>query len=101
MSPQWAPDNLLRRFPPTHILVGEFDPLLDDSVSFARRLKGASTSSVFFRVLPGLPHGFLSFQNAIEESTEAVNTVISHLRCNLTNAPPLTEEELRKMGKVH
>ncbi len=44
------------------VLAGcEFDPLLDDAVGFAQRLKKAGVD-VSLRVWETLPHGFLSFR---------------------------------------
>ena len=39
LSPVFAPDAALQRLPPTHILVGGLDPLLDDSVDFNTRIR--------------------------------------------------------------
>lgn len=41
LSPVLAPDALLARFPKTYILTGERDPLVDDTVIFAGRLRQA------------------------------------------------------------
>lgn len=38
----------------------EFDPCLDDSVMFARKLRSLG-NKVTLDILPGLPHGFLNF----------------------------------------
>jgi hypothetical protein len=47
LSPGNASDEILSRFPPTQIMVGDIDPLLDDSVCFAKRL---------LKVIPSLLH---------------------------------------------
>jgi hypothetical protein len=41
LSPVVAPDELLARFPKTYLLCGEKDPLVDDTVVFAGRLREA------------------------------------------------------------
>lgn len=41
LSPILAPDFLLQRFPKTYFLTGERDPLVDDTVIFAGRLRRA------------------------------------------------------------
>ncbi|KAJ6177733.1 hypothetical protein N7519_008194 [Penicillium mononematosum] len=41
LSPVLAPDALLARFPKTYIMTGERDPLVDDTVIFAGRLRQA------------------------------------------------------------
>jgi acetyl esterase/lipase len=86
LSPSLAPDLLLARFPKTCFLTGERDPLVDDTVLFAarlRRVRAAFLASGGRRVeyqdadaecegfddkdaaevalLPGTSHGFLQF----------------------------------------
>ncbi|CAK7272679.1 hypothetical protein SEPCBS119000_005251 [Sporothrix epigloea] len=86
LSPILAPDLLLARFPKTYFLTGERDPLVDDTVIFAgrlRRVKAALYASGGRRVeyceadarapgfddrdaaevvlIPGVSHGFLQF----------------------------------------
>ncbi|CAF3549789.1 unnamed protein product [Rotaria socialis] len=39
MSPLCASDDILRQFPTTHLVACHLDPLLDDSLAFARRLR--------------------------------------------------------------
>ncbi len=45
VSPGLADDHILRQFPPTHLIVGDMDPLLDDSVDFHTRLTQLSVVS--------------------------------------------------------
>uniref|UniRef100_A0AAT9S750 Hormone-sensitive lipase n=1 Tax=Taeniopygia guttata TaxID=59729 RepID=A0AAT9S750_TAEGU len=59
MSPLLAPDSLLGGLPPIHLVACALDPMLDDSVALARRLR-ALGRPVTLRVVPGVPHGFLS-----------------------------------------
>jgi len=82
LSPLLAPDNLLTHFPKTYLLTGERDPLVDDTVIFAGRLRQAKlqkhqerqelglipTSERFeerkhveVNLIPGISHGFLQF----------------------------------------
>lgn len=85
LCPILAPDVLLARFPKTYFLTGERDPLVDDTVIFAgrlRRVKAALRASGGSRLeyrdsdargdfddkdvaevalLPGVSHGFLQF----------------------------------------
>ncbi|KAK3684237.1 alpha/beta-hydrolase [Podospora appendiculata] len=86
LSPILAPDVLLARFPKTYFLTGERDPLVDDTVVFAgrlRRVKAAQMASRGARfeyrdedahtpgfddkevaevaLIPGISHGFLQF----------------------------------------
>jgi hormone-sensitive lipase len=59
VSPAVAPDEVLARLPCTRILVGDCDPLRDESIRFAARLERLGVN-VSLRVYEGLPHGFLS-----------------------------------------
>jgi acetyl esterase/lipase len=75
-----APMELLERFPPTRFLTGERDPLVDDTVIFAGRLRKArraewarrvekqgglkkewDESEIQVAIIPGISHGFLQF----------------------------------------
>ncbi|EFY88157.1 hormone-sensitive lipase [Metarhizium acridum CQMa 102] len=74
LSPVLAPENLLARFPKTYFMTGERDPLVDDTVIFAgrlRRAKGAvareqgrpfdDTEAAEVALIPGVSHGFMQF----------------------------------------
>ncbi|KJZ71957.1 hypothetical protein HIM_08637 [Hirsutella minnesotensis 3608] len=78
LSPVLAPDSLLARFPKTYFMTGERDPLVDDTVVFAGRLKRAKEAAAREKLgvlgvdaaeidaaevmlLPGVSHGFLQF----------------------------------------
>ncbi|KAI7150793.1 lipase [Hortaea werneckii] len=82
LSPLLAPENLLAHFPKLYLLTGERDPLVDDTVIFAGRLRqaklqrfqerqelGLLPASARFHerqhvevtLIPGISHGFLQF----------------------------------------
>ena len=81
LSPVLAPDALLAHFPKTYFLTGERDPLVDDTVIFAGRLRKVKETLVRERLaprtpgeddwndkdvaevilIPGISHGFLQF----------------------------------------
>ncbi|KFA61859.1 hypothetical protein S40285_07079 [Stachybotrys chlorohalonatus IBT 40285] len=86
LSPVLAPDTLLAKFPKTYFLTGERDPLVDDTVVFAGRLRRAKEAAALqnssetdtekrgtkseehdesdaaeVMLLPGISHGFLQF----------------------------------------
>ncbi|KAK4547956.1 hypothetical protein LTR36_010675 [Oleoguttula mirabilis] len=82
LSPLLAPDNLLAHFPKLYMLTGERDPLVDDTVIFAGRLRQAKLQKfqerqelglvgaserfderqhVQVSLIPGISHGFLQF----------------------------------------
>ncbi|KAH7320876.1 Alpha/Beta hydrolase protein [Stachybotrys elegans] len=83
LSPVLAPEALLEKFPKTYFLTGERDPLVDDTVVFAARLRrakqAAAQQNMFYSgqdakevevddsdaaevmLLPGISHGFMQF----------------------------------------
>lgn len=66
LSPVLAPESLLVGFPPTRILTGECDPLVDDGLLFAGRLRQAQTD-VQVELVPGVSHGFLQMAGIFPE----------------------------------
>ena len=62
-SPFYAPDAVLRQFPPTLLFASSTDPLLDDSVSFNQRLKQVGVSSDLIAA-HNLPHAYLGLGTA-------------------------------------
>jgi acetyl esterase/lipase len=88
LSPLLAPESLLAKFPRTWILTGERDPLVDDTVIFAGRLRQAKRAEwvtakelgldwargtfreedwVNVDLIPGISHGFLQFVSVFPE----------------------------------
>ena len=90
LSPLLAPESLLAKFPKTCFLTGERDPLVDDTVIFAGRLRQAKRAAwldarelglewarrqaefreedaVEVALVPGISHGFLQFVGVFPE----------------------------------
>ncbi|KJH43448.1 hypothetical protein DICVIV_10548 [Dictyocaulus viviparus] len=57
ISPMYASDEVIRQLPPACHL----DPLLDDTIAFASRLRSAGGRVASVDLLPAIPHGFLNF----------------------------------------
>ena len=93
LSPLLAPEALLAKFPKTHFLTGERDPLVDDTVIFAGRLRQAKQNDFLQRkelglrkpkeefnekdhvevtLVPGISHGFLQFVSVFPEGWKHV-----------------------------
>ncbi len=89
LSPLLAPEALLANFPKTYFLTGERDPLVDDTVIFAGRLRQAKHNQfvqrkelgllsrkddfderdhVEVKLIPGISHGFLQFVGIFPEA---------------------------------
>jgi acetyl esterase/lipase len=88
LSPLLAPESLLAKFPRTWMLTGERDPLVDDTVIFAGRLRQAKRAEHLYGkemglewargefreedwvnvdLIPGISHGFLQFVGVFPE----------------------------------
>jgi acetyl esterase len=77
LSPLRAAD--LRSLPPTLIVIGECDPLLDEGVAYARRLREAG-NAVEQTICEGMFHGFFSLAASLEGASVAVGHVVGWLR---------------------
>lgn len=85
MSPLLAPDSMLKTLPPVHLVACALDPMLDDSVMFARRLRDLG-QPVTLKVVEDLPHGFLSLAALCRETRQATEFCVQRIRLILT--PP-------------
>ncbi|XP_035315997.1 hormone-sensitive lipase isoform X1 [Cricetulus griseus] len=85
MSPLLAPDSMLKTLPPVHLVACALDPMLDDSVMFARRLRDLG-QPVTLNVVEDLPHGFLSLAALCRETRQAAELCVQRIRLVLT--PP-------------
>nr|POE46849.1 hormone-sensitive lipase [Quercus suber] len=94
LSPLLAPEHLLASFPKTYFMTGERDPLVDDTVIFAGRLRQAQFQKFRQRqdlglvpetaefdeadfvqvvLIPGISHGFMQVVSVFEEGREYIN----------------------------
>ena len=88
LSPVLAPEALLAKFPKTYFLTGERDPLVDDTVILAGRIRQAKHNDFIQRqelglikakddfrekdhvevtLIPGISHGFMQFVSVFPE----------------------------------
>ena len=56
-----------------------FDPLLDDSVMFARKLQSLN-KPVDLHIVDSLPHGFLNFANTSPEAKQASKYCLNKIK---------------------
>lgn len=87
LSPILAPDSLLQRFPKTHFLTGERDPLVDDTVIFAGRLRRAKQAFHSKRTSQGL--GSLNEVSDFDEKDVAEVVLIPGISHGFTQIPTL------------
>ncbi|KAL7981013.1 hypothetical protein Chor_005247 [Crotalus horridus] len=102
MSPLLAPDEMLKGLPPIHIVACALDPMLDDSVMFAQRLR-ALGQPVTLRVVQDLPHGFLSLSQLCRETRQAsavCTEIIRNILVPSDAAPPQPPATLHKHRKL-
>jgi acetyl esterase len=76
-APLICPD--LSRLPPALVIVGEYDPLHDDGVAYAKRLEEAG-NSVELADYPGMVHPFFSMGGAVDAGQRAVTQAALALR---------------------
>eukprot|EP01061_Rhynchopus_euleeides_P014335 TRINITY_DN24891_c0_g1_i1.p1 TRINITY_DN24891_c0_g1~~TRINITY_DN24891_c0_g1_i1.p1 ORF type:complete len:511 (+),score=167.21 TRINITY_DN24891_c0_g1_i1:75-1535(+) len=95
MSPLQATDEHLKRLPPIRIAAAELDPLLDDSVGFARRLKMLNHDAEL-QVIPDMPHGFLSlaYIGGGKGSLEASAVVVKFIGDLLHSDQPCHDDQI-------
>jgi acetyl esterase/lipase len=74
----------LAGLPPAHLIVGNLDPLLDDSHRLAARLKAAGVPCEL-KVYEGLNHGFIRYGRLISAARGAVSDCAAGLRKALAN----------------
>lgn len=87
-SPVFAPDEALRQLPPTTILCGGLDPLLDDSVDFNTRIRRMGVPGEL-HIYRSLPHTFVSFPHwhILPEVESALAKSVQFLRAVCSAAP--------------
>ncbi|XP_077383928.1 hormone-sensitive lipase isoform X3 [Festucalex cinctus] len=100
-SPLLAPDSLLKALPPVHIVACALDPMLDDSVMFAKRLRAVG-QPVTLCVVDDLPHGFLSLSQLSRETREAAGVCAERIRAVFTQkeTPPPEPRKHRKLERT-
>lgn len=112
LSPVLAPDAVLSQFPKTYFLTGERDPLVDDTVIFAGRLRRAKHAMhqaglasdvhlarefddrdvVEVALIPGISHGFFQFVSVFPEGWKHI------FRCARWIDTIFAETEHRELG---
>eukprot|EP00045_Choanoeca_perplexa_P012023 m.129667 g.129667 ORF g.129667 m.129667 type:complete len:854 (+) comp15855_c0_seq1:75-2636(+) len=92
LSPLLAPDELLSQLPPVHLLAAGLDPLLDDSIMMARKLRDLDRP-VHIRVFDDMPHGFLCFPRTSTEVAAANDYCLDQLRTALLGVVEPTQPD--------
>lgn len=69
----------LAGLPRTLLIAAEIDPLLDDSIEYARRLEQAGVP-VELQIYPGMFHGFWRMAGVLAEARQAINQAGDRMR---------------------
>jgi acetyl esterase len=67
-------------YPPTLIISGTADPLIDDNCAFAQKLRENGNQRVEHFVSEGMPHGYYFFPGLFKEGDEAFAAIARFLR---------------------
>ncbi|KAI1374740.1 alpha/beta-hydrolase [Hypoxylon crocopeplum] len=124
LSPILAPDSLLQKFPKTYFLTGERDPLVDDTVIFAGRLrrvkqafhsqrssqgmKGLDDITDFDEkdvaevvLIPGISHGFTQFPSLYPPAWKLIDRCARWAEDLLNTAEARTKTEQQNLSRHH
>uniref|UniRef100_A0A7E4VSK6 Hormone-sensitive lipase n=1 Tax=Panagrellus redivivus TaxID=6233 RepID=A0A7E4VSK6_PANRE len=80
ISPMYASDDLLKQLPPCWFVACHLDPLLDDTIMFARKLRKAAGQVKRVDLLDSVPHGFLNFTLVSPDCREGSKLCVSRIR---------------------
>lgn len=77
VSPLLSED--LSGLPPSFVLVSGFDPLRDEGIRFAQKLRAAGNRTTLVNYT-GMIHGFLSYLGILDQASEAITMICQWLR---------------------
>lgn len=69
----------LSGMPDTFIITAEYDPLRDEAMDYAKKLRHAYVQ-VTEKLYPKMPHGFFQMGGVIDQGREAIETVAKYIR---------------------
>ena len=78
-SPLFAPESAFRGLPPALVLTAGFDPLRDEGVAYAEKMRGAGVVAEH-RQVEGTIHGFFNFGGVFAHARRAVVESARRLR---------------------
>ncbi|KAF1747828.1 hypothetical protein GCK72_024294 [Caenorhabditis remanei] len=80
ISPLYADNETIRELPPCYFMACHMDPLLDDTISFAGKLRDAGGKVMSVDLLSSVPHGFLNFTLISPECKKSGQVCIGRLK---------------------
>lgn len=85
ISPSIVSDTILSKFPPTVLIAGDVDPLIDDSQEMFNRLCNAGVHCKF-KIYRALTHGFLNLPTQIPRAYAAIDDCARYIKWLAQNA---------------
>lgn len=70
----------LRGYPPTIVVSGTADPIVDDNLAFVAKLREIGNEEVVSFVRERMPHGYYFFPGLLKEGDEAFDAIAEFLR---------------------
>ena len=64
----------MRHYPRTMLVVGSYDPLLDDAEDFYERLKRNSLNETLLEVYEEYPHGYLGLHKLLVNGSKVMES---------------------------
>uniref|UniRef100_A0A915PGC5 Hormone-sensitive lipase n=1 Tax=Setaria digitata TaxID=48799 RepID=A0A915PGC5_9BILA len=80
ISPIYATPEDLARLPPAWFVACHLDPLLDDTITFAKKMRDAGGRVMALDLLDNLPHGFLNFTLVSSECREGAKICLDRVK---------------------
>jgi acetyl esterase len=77
-----SPIHAAEKLPPTHLLCGTMDPLIDDAHALAARLAAAAIDHEV-AIYDDMPHGFVQMEEAFPEARVAISRMVSFLNARI------------------
>ena len=89
-APLRASDAALAALPPLFLCAAEIDPLRDDTVRLAARLRGAGARHAL-SVRAGMGHSFLGFARMVDEAQRVLQDAADFIEAAWADAPAAKE----------
>ncbi|VDM95916.1 unnamed protein product [Thelazia callipaeda] len=80
ISPLYASPKDLARLPPVWFIACHLDPLLDDTITFAKKVRDSGGRVMAVDLLDNLPHGFLNFTLVSPECREGSKVCLKRVK---------------------
>uniref|UniRef100_A0A0N5B1D1 Hormone-sensitive lipase n=1 Tax=Syphacia muris TaxID=451379 RepID=A0A0N5B1D1_9BILA len=80
ISPMYASSAILKQLPPLRFLACHLDPLLDDTICFAKKARDSGAAVLSVDLFDNLPHGFLNFTLVSPECRDGAKLCLNRIR---------------------